>query len=71
MERIIARNKPLAIFLEFTPDRYSDPVAFLKRMLASGFALGQVHFRHGVRSASINEVLDGPVNQDRILTLVR
>jgi FkbM family methyltransferase len=71
MERIIARNKPLAIFLEFTPDRYSDPVAFLKAMLASGFELGQVHPRHGVRSASINEVLDGPVNQDRILTLVR
>jgi FkbM family methyltransferase len=71
MERIIARNKPLTIFLEFTPDRYRDPAAFLQRILASGFALGQVHPHRGARSASIKEVLDGPVNQDRILTLVR
>lgn len=71
MDRILARQKPLAIFLEFSPVRYPDPEAFLHRMMGRGFALAMVHGYGGVRAASIPEVLAGPEHQDRILALVR
>ncbi len=71
MERIIARRQKLAILLEFTPDRYADPVAFLERMMGGGFALGALHPTEGVRPAGIDEVMREPGHHDRMLTLVR
>jgi FkbM family methyltransferase len=71
MARVLARRKPLVVFIEFTPDRYQDPKAFLNQMLETGFALAIIDHRHGVRPISIEQVLEGPGHEDRMLVLAR
>ena len=71
MARIVARNQPLSIILEFTPNRYADPQGFLDRIRAGGFAVAQIDPRHGVRAASFAEVLEAPGHIDRMLVLAR
>ena len=71
MARIIARNRPLSIILEFTPNRYADPEGFLNRIRAGGFSVAQIDPRHGVRAVSFDEVLEAPGHIDRMLVLAR
>ena len=71
MARIIARNRPLSIVLEFTPNRYADPQGFLDRIRAGGFSIAQIDPRHGVRAVGFGEVLEAPGHIDRMLVLAR
>ena len=71
MRNILARKAPLTVFLEFTPDRYADPEAFLRRIVEHGMALGILHAKGGARSASIAEVMDGAPDLDRMLVITR
>lgn len=71
MTRVIARNKPLSIILEFTPARYQDPEAFLRHILSGGFALGVIHPTNGIIAATVETILAGPAHIDRMLVLAR
>ncbi|MGI4745204.1 MAG: FkbM family methyltransferase [Janthinobacterium lividum] len=71
MSSLIGRKKPLAILLEFTPNRYVDAEAFLRSIMDEGFALAQVTPTKGVQATSVQDVLEGPVDQDRMLILAR
>lgn len=71
MGRVLARQAPLVVFMEFTPDRYPDAGAFLAQMLETGFALSVVDHREGVRPITPADVLAGPPNEDRMLVLAR
>ncbi|MFL9840416.1 FkbM family methyltransferase [Sphingomonas sp. ST-64] len=73
MEGILRRNRPLTIFLEFTPARYPDPAAFLDTILASGFALNRIDYFDAttVPAVSRADVLDAPPHEDQMLVLVR
>ena len=71
MARVLARRAPLAVFVEFTPARYTDPAGFLRRMLETGFALAIVDHQAGVRPVGPAEVLAGRGDEDRMLVLAR
>lgn len=71
MAAVLARREPLVVFIEFTPDRYHDPAAFLNQMLETGFALAIIDHRQGVQSTTVEQVLEGPGHEDRMLVLAR
>jgi FkbM family methyltransferase len=71
MARLLARRERLTVFVEFTPDRYEDPAAFLRQMLATGFALSIVDADGTVRPVGFDAVLAGPRHEDRMLVLER
>lgn len=71
MQGILARGAPLTIFLEFTPDRYADPAAFLDRIAAAGFTFARITEKAGVVATSRAEILAQPGNHDQMLVLTR
>ena len=71
MARLLARRERLTVFVEFTPDRYDDPAAFLRLILATGFALSIVDADGEVRPIGFDAVLAGPAHVDRMLVLER
>lgn len=71
MARLLARREPLTVLVEFTPDRYPDPAAFLRALLETGFALSIVAASGEVRPVAFDAVLAGPRHVDRMLVLER
>ncbi len=71
MERILARNENLTIFLEFTAERYDAPDVFLREIANAGFALSRIDERDGLVPASHPEILHAPAHVDQMLALVR
>lgn len=71
MSALVGRKKPLAILLEFTPNRYADAEGFLRSIVDEGFALAHVTPRNGVQAISVQDVLDGPGDEDQMLILAR
>lgn len=71
MAGIFDGNRPMVVFLEFTLCRYSDPAAFLTEIMARNFNLAIVTLEHGVRPATIAEILAAPARQDQMLMLRR
>jgi FkbM family methyltransferase len=71
MEGIIAQDRPLTIFLEFTPGRYADAGGFLEALTAPGFSLNRVDFNRGIVPVSRDDVLQGPPTEDQMLVLIR
>lgn len=71
MAGVLARRAPLTVLMEFTPDRYPDPAAFLRELLATGLALSMIVPSGEVRPVDPDVVLDGPANEDRMLVLER
>ncbi len=71
MARLLARRAPLTALVEFTPDRYADAPAFLRRLLETGFALSIVAPDGEVRPIGFDAVLAGPGHVDRMLVLER
>lgn len=73
MDGILRRDRPLTVFLEFTPARYLDAAAFLDSILAGGFALNRIDYFDpaGVVAVSRADVLDAPPHEDQMLVLVR
>lgn len=71
MEGVLARGRPMTIFLEFTPGRYAGPARFLDEILGHGFALAIIDLVHGVRPIGREAVLAGPPAEDQMLVLTR
>ena len=71
MARLLARRAPLTVLVEFTPDRYADPAAFLRQLLETGFSLSIVDSSGEVRPIGFDAVLAGPRHVDRMLVLER
>jgi len=71
MSGLFARARPLTVFLEFTPARYADPVAFLDAIVGEGFRLGELSMSHGIRPATVADIMSGDPETDRMLALRR
>lgn len=71
MARLLARRAPLTVLVEFTPDRYADPAAFLRELLETGLALSMIAPSGEVRPVAPDAVLAGPPHEDRMLVLER
>ena len=71
MAAILARGQPLTVVMEFTPDRYPDPVAFLGEMRQAGFSLSVLDHKRGVEASDGSFILDRPGHEDQMLVLRR
>jgi len=73
MAGLLHRNRPLTVFMEFTPARYGDAPAFLDAILAAGFALHRIdYFDPQVVVPTTREaVLSAPAHEDQMLVLIR
>jgi FkbM family methyltransferase len=71
MQAIVARNEPMVILLEFTPERIPDPAGLLAELSAAGFGLARIDPRHGVVPVSTSEVLNAPASVDQMLAFTR
>lgn len=73
MTGLLHRNRPLTVFMEFTPVRYADAPAFLDAILAAGFALHRIdYFDPQVVVPTTREaVLSAPAHEDQMLVLTR
>ena len=71
MSGILDRRQPLTVFLEYTRNRYADPRHFLDSILLGGFALAAIDTVRGVEPVSVDQVLDGPGDEDWMLVLSR
>lgn len=68
---LLQSNKLRTVVLEFTPARYTDPAAFLKKIEADGFKLNRIDLERGVQDANANSLLEGDPREDRMLLLRR
>lgn len=59
------------VVLEFNPHRYGDPVAFLERLCASGFALHHLTLGEGVVPTTMKFILSHSGPEDIMLVLKR
>ncbi len=71
MQAIVARNEPLTILLEFTPDRIADPAGFLAELSAAGFGLARIDARRGIVPVATAAVLGAPASVDQMLAFTR
>ena len=73
MEGLLKRNRPLTVFMEFTPARYPDASAFLDTILDDGFTLHRIdYFDPDVVVPTTREaVLSAPPHEDQMLVLIR
>lgn len=59
------------VLLEFTAKRYSDPGAFLDKLVAPGFTLSMVDHLQGIVAVDKDEVLERSPDEDIMLALQR
>lgn len=71
MAGILARRRPITIFMEFTVSRYANPRAFLERIMADGFALEIIDFSGEILPISIDELFTRPHSIDHMLAFRR
>ena len=73
MAGLLRRNRPLTVFMEFTPARYGDAAGFLDAILADRFALHRIdYFDPEVVVPTTREaVLSAPPHEDQMLVLIR
>lgn len=71
MSGILERGRPMTVFMEFTPARYDDPVAFLDEILRWGFAIERLDLAKGVAPCTIDDVLAAPPREDQMLCFSR
>ncbi len=73
MDGLLRRNRPLTVFMEFTPVRYADAAGFLDTILSDGFALHRIdYFDPQVVVPTTREaVLSAPPHEDQMLVLIR
>jgi FkbM family methyltransferase len=57
MQRTLARNQPLAVFLEFNASRYDQPDRFLAALLQHDFALAHIDLQRGVEPIDPLQIL--------------
>ena len=71
MAGTLANGRPMTIFLEFNPGRYSDPSGFLETIAAAGFSIQLLDLKRGPQSVTGAEILAGSQIEDRMLALRR
>ena len=71
MGGLLARSRPLTIFMEFAAARYADPGGFLDQIVGQGFRLGLVSLPDGALPRTRQQILDAPPNIDQMLMLER
>lgn len=71
MTGLLEQDRPLTIFLEFTPGRYASASRFLDEILSYGFSLRVASFTEGVIEVSREQVLQAPPTEDQMLVLTR
>ncbi len=71
MSGLLARKKPLTIFMEFTIGRFPDAQGFLEEILSHGFGLEIIDFNEGVVPISREELFGGPHDVDHMLVFRR
>jgi len=71
MRRLIARNGPLVLFLEFAAVRYPDPEGFLTEIAEAGFSLGWAAYTGQVEPLTAAEILAASPHQEWMLVLGR
>lgn len=71
MRRILARQQPLAIVLDFTIDHHRDPDVFLADMAAARFKLARVDASGSTVRVSPEEILAFPPSASQTLSLSR
>jgi FkbM family methyltransferase len=71
MSGILARGQPLTIFMEFTVQRYPDPVGFLDEIRGEGFTLEIVDHRDGIRATTTDEIMGRAHDIDHMLCFRR
>lgn len=71
MTRILKRNRPLTIFMEFTVGRLADPAGFLKEIMSHGFSLELISLNRGIVPVSRETILNGPRDVDHMLVFRR
>ena len=71
MAGVLARHRPITIFLEFAAARYADPAAFLDEILSHDLELKLVDFERGVIPITRSEILASSDGLDIMLVLSR
>lgn len=71
MEKVLARGRPMRIFLEFNKHRLADPDAFLDSIERHGFSLAWIHPKHGTLPISRATILARETTEDWMLLLSR
>lgn len=71
MAAILQQTRPLTIVLEFARVRYSDPGAFIDKILSDGFTLAEITLEAGIQLTTRDAILAAPPTEDVMLLLVR
>lgn len=71
MEKVLARGRPLIVFLEFNKHRLADPDALLDSIERHGFSLAWIHPRHGTLPIDRASILARESLEDWMLLLRR
>ncbi len=71
MAGLIAQNRPLTIFLEFTGKRYKSPGAFVDRLMAHDFEMGVIDHDAGIIPLDRETLLAQSPNDDQLVVLTR
>jgi FkbM family methyltransferase len=71
MEKVLARGRPMIVFLEFNKHRLADPDAFLDSIAGHGFSLAWIHPRHGILPIDRTTILARESLEDWMLLLSR
>ncbi|WP_353227690.1 FkbM family methyltransferase [Novosphingobium sp.] len=71
MAGLLATKTLKTVVLEFTPERYRDPRAFLQALTAPGFSLARIDVDRGTVACDADAVLSGHPQDDVMLVLQR
>lgn len=71
MAGILARRRPLVIFLEFVKNRYEDPGDFIDEITAEGFTIRELNMKSGIVPITREAILGRPREDDIMLMLTR
>lgn len=71
MTRLLARQKRLTVFMEFTVGRLKDPGGFLDEIMKHGFSLEIIQAQEGIVPISREALLNGPQWVDHMLVFRR
>lgn len=71
MEKVLARGRPMIVFLEFNKHRLADPDAFLDSIARHGFSLAWIHPKNGILPVDRATILARETLDDWMLLLTR
>jgi FkbM family methyltransferase len=71
LTKLLDRNQPLTIFMEFTIQRFPDARGFLDAILARGFSLEIVDMWNGIQPITAEQLFAGPHNIDHMMVFRR